>query len=169
MFRGNLHVLAGVALIASLATATAAAASVEAGHYHGRTTADASGKPRAIAFTVKTTGCGTAAYCVAVDRESYIQGKCATSGYMYNAFFPITAPIALPASGKLDHTYTLYVGGNGAIRAAPGGGGVPSGRFQLSLVFDAQGRVTGSERVSVDLHEGDGVCDTGVVKITASR
>jgi hypothetical protein len=43
---------------------------------------------------------------------------------------------------------------------------VPSGKLQLLLDF-AGGKVTGSERVSIDLHEGDGICDTGSVKIAA--
>jgi hypothetical protein len=168
MFRVSLQLLAGAALLASTAVAAVAAPSVVAGKYNGRTTADAGGKPHSIAFAVKKAGCGAAAYCVVADPESFIQGKCASSGYMYNAFFPVTAPIPLPASGRIDHTYTLYIA-NGTIHLAPGGGAVPSGKFQLTLAFDGQGRATGSERVSVDLREGDGVCDTGLVKITASR
>ena len=171
MFRPSLQLLAGAALLASAAVAAvgvAAAPSVVAGKYNGRTTADAGGKPHAIAFAVKKAGCGSAAYCVVFDPESFIQGKCATSGYMYNAFAPVTTPIPLPASGKIAHTYTLYVA-NGTIKLAPGGGAVPSGKFQLDLAFDANGKVTGSERVTVDLREGDGVCDTGLVKISASR
>jgi hypothetical protein len=168
MFRARPQLVAGAALLASTAVAAAAAPYVVAGKYNGRTTADAGGKPRAIAFTVKKAGCGTAAYCVVFDPESFIQGKCATSGYMYNAFAPVSAPIPLPASGKIAHAYTLYVA-NGTVELAPGGGAVPSGKFQLNLAFDANGRVTGSERVTVDLREGDGVCDTGLVKISASR
>ena len=90
---------------AAVFAASAAAATVapETGKYAGRTTADASGKPRAIAFAVKRTGCGAAAYCVVVDPESFLQGKCAASGYMYNAFFPVTTPIPIPGSGRIDH------------------------------------------------------------------
>jgi hypothetical protein len=163
-WRSSLLVAAAAALAVS---AGGAAVAPVPGKYAGRTTADASGKPRAIAFSVKKTGCGSAAYCIAVDPESFLEGKCATSGLMYNAFFPVTTPIPIPASGRIDHTYTLYVA-NGSIQPAPGGGAVPSGKLQLALSFDG-GKVSGTERVSLDLHEGDGVCDTGTVKITASR
>jgi hypothetical protein len=165
MFRGVSLLFAGAAVLAAVATASTVAP--EAGKYAGRTTADAGGKPRAIAFAVKKTGCGTAPSCVVFDPESFLQGKCATSGFMYNAFFPIKAPIPISASGRVDHTYTLYVA-NGSIQSGPGAGAVPSGKLELVLDF-AGGKVTGTERVSIDLHEGDGVCDTGSVKITASR
>ena len=163
MLRPLTLLVATVAVFA--ASAAAATVAPETGKYAGRTTADASGKPRAIAFAVKKTGCGAAAYCVVFDPESFLQGKCATSGYMYNAFFPVTTPIPIPASGRIDHAYTLYVA-NGSIQSGPGAGAVPSGKLQLVLDF-AGGKVTGSERVSIDLHEGDGVCDTGSVKIAA--
>jgi hypothetical protein len=160
-------VLVGLSALAPLEASATAPAVLQAGRYTGRTSPDASGKPRAISFTLKKTGCGTAAYCIAVDPESFLEGKCATSGYMYDAFFPIRTPIALPASGRIDHTYTLYVA-NGEIRLAPGGGAVPSGKLHLSLAFDGP-RAAGTEHLIVDLREGDGVCDTGPVDITASR
>jgi len=161
---------AAAALLPAAATASPPSA-LQAGQYAGRTTADAAGKPRAVAWTVKKTGCGATAragYCLVFDPESFIEGKCSLNGYMYNAFVPVTTPIELPASGRIDHSYTLYVA-NGEVQLTPGGGAVPSGKFQLSLRFDTEGRVTGSERVTVDLREGDGVCDTGLVKITASH
>jgi hypothetical protein len=148
-------------------SAPAAAAPLVTGKYSGRTTADAAGKPRSIAFAVRKTGCGSAAYCLVVDQESFLQGKCAADGYMYNAFFPITTPIPIPASGRIAHGYTLYVA-DGSLQQGPGGGAVPSGKLQLTLDFEGE-KVTGSERVSIDLHEGDGVCDTGTVKIAASH
>jgi hypothetical protein len=159
-------------LLATIACAFAVSAGASnaaptVGKYSGRTTADASGKPRAIAFAVKKTGCGSAPYCVVFDPESFLEGKCATSGLMYNAFFPVSTAIPLPAAGRIDHTYTLYVA-NGSIQPGPGGGAVASGKLQLALSFDG-GKATGTERVSIDLHEGDGVCDTGSVKIAATR
>jgi hypothetical protein len=87
---------------------------------------------------------------------------------MYNAFFPVTTPIPVPSSGKIEHVYTLYVS-QGDVYPARTAGAVPSGKLRFSLLFDAHGRATGSERVSVDLGEGDGVCDSGAVKITAAR
>jgi hypothetical protein len=142
-----------------------------AGNYKGRTTADASGKPRAISFKVKKAGCATAAkniYCVVVDPESFVQAKCATSGLMYNAFFPVSTPIPIPPSGKVDHVYTLYVS-QGTIYLTKTSGAVPSGKLWFSLLFGDKGKATGAERVSVDLREGDGVCDSGTVKITAAH
>jgi hypothetical protein len=165
MYRG----LTLAAAVAAVLAASAASATVTPilGNYAGRTTADASGKPRAIAFAVKKSGCGSAAYCVVFDSENFLEGKCAASGLMYNAFFPITTPIPLPASGRIDRTYTLYVA-NGSIQPGPGPGAVPSGKLRLALSFEA-GKATGSEHVSIDLREGDGVCDTGSVKLVASR
>ena len=160
-------VLVGLSALAPLEARATAPAVLQAGRYTGRTSPDASGKPRAISFTLKKAGCGTAAYCIAVDPESFLEGKCATSGLMYNAFFPVSTPIPLPAAGRIDHTYTLYVA-NGSIQPGPGGGAVASGKLQLALSF-AGGKATGTERVSIDLHEGDGVCDTGSVKIAATR
>jgi hypothetical protein len=165
MFRGFTLLVAIAAVVA--ATASAATTAPTTGNWAGRTTADASGKPRAIAFAVKKSGCGSAAYCVVFNAESFLEGKCAASGFMYNAFFPITTPIPIPASDHLDHTYTLYVA-NGSIQPGPGAGAVPSGKLDLTLDF-VGGKATGSERVKIDLREGDGVCDTGAVKITASR
>jgi hypothetical protein len=167
MFRAPAAVLLALAAAVPVAASAAAPAALQAGKYQGRTTADASGKPRALAFTVKKTGCGSAPYCVVVDPESFIAGECAASGYTYNAFFPVRTPIPLPASGKIDHVYTLYVA-NGTIQLAPGGGAVPSGKLDFSLLFEGP-KVTGSEHLTVDLGEGDGVCDTGLVKITATR
>jgi hypothetical protein len=166
--------LLGVALIATIAAAQAVAARAalpQAGNYNGRTTADASGKPRSISFKVKKSGCATAAktaYCVVVDPESLVQAKCATSGLMYNAFFPVSTPIPIPPSGKIDHVYTLYVS-QGTIYLTRTSGAVPSGKLWFSLLFDGKGGATGDERVSVDLREGDGVCDSGTVKITAAH
>jgi hypothetical protein len=165
MFRGFMLPAAVAAVFA--ASATGATVAPALGNYAGRTTADAAGKPRAIAFAVKKSGCGASTYCVAFDSESFLEGKCATTGFMYNAFFPITTPIPLPASGTIDHTYTLYVA-NGSIQPGPGAGAVPSGKLHLALSFDG-GKATGSERVIVDLREGDGVCDTGTVRLAASR
>jgi hypothetical protein len=172
MVRQSRLVLAGAAIVAAAVAIASALASVplETGNYQGRTTVDAGGKPHSIALSLKKTGCaaGKAGYCLTVDPESFIQGKCAASGFMYNAFFPLTSPIAVPASGAIEQVYTLYVA-HGEVQMAPGNGAVKSGKFELSLRFDPNGKLTGSERLSVDLHEGDGVCDTGLVKLNASR
>lgn len=166
--------LVGAALLAGICASQAAGSSAAvplAGHYNGRTSPDASGKSRSIAFAVKKTGCttsGKAGYCLVVDPESFVQAKCATSGLMYKGFFPVTAPIAIPPSGKVDHVYTLYVS-QGDVYLAKAAGAVPSAKFEFSLLFDAHGRATGAERVSVDLREGDGVCDSGALEITAAR
>ena len=165
MLRGLMLPAAIAAVFVSSAAGTTVTPAL--GNYAGRTTADAAGKPREIAFAVKKAGCGAARYCVVFDPESFVEGKCATSGFMYNAFFPITTPMPLPASGTIDHTYTLYVA-NGSIQPGPAAGAVPSGKLHLALSFDG-GKATGSERVIIDLREGDGVCDTGTVKLVASR
>ena len=161
-----------VALLVTAACGNAATGPA-LGKYTGRATTDAAGAaPHSFALWIARGTCSTPsggppkqAYCARVSTGSFVQAPCAGSGLSYDAFFPIAQPMALSARSRIDHVFPLYVADGGAY-AAPASGRVEAGSLRLTLLVTGQD-VTGTEHYRVDLGADDGVCDSGVVKLTA--
>jgi len=107
------------------------------------------------------------AYCATFSTDSYVPALCAGTGYYYDAFFPVGAPMALSTTGHIEAAFPLYVADGGAY-SAPAAGRVKAGTFQLTLAVNGAD-ATGTEHFKADLGGGDGVCDSGAVKIAAHR
>jgi hypothetical protein len=155
---------APVALVALVIAATGAAASPSVGGYSGKATGTAPVKPHSISFKVAKCAKG---FCATFSTSSFIQALCSESGFYYDAFFPIAAPIALSPSGRIDAVYPLYVADEEPY-GTPAPGRSKAGTFELRLLVGS-GTATGTERYKVNLGAGDGLCDSGVVMISAQR
>jgi hypothetical protein len=161
------------ACIAALSISTAAAAaSPGVGTYNGKASPAAPAKPHSISFKVTKGTCSPPngrtnanAYCATFSTTSFVQALCSESGFYYDAFFPIAAPMALSPRGKINAVLPLYVAGGGAY-GVPGPGRTKAGTFELTLVVSGQS-ATGMEHFKANLGGGDGVCDSGVVTISA--
>ena len=153
-------------------SAAAAAASPGVGTYTGKASPAAPAKPHSISFKVTKGTCSPAlggakqaAYCATFSTSSFVQALCSESGFYYDAFFPIAAPIALSPKGTINAVLPLYVAGGGAY-GVPGPGRTKAGTFELTLVVSGES-ANGTEHFKANLGGGDGVCDSGVVTISA--
>jgi hypothetical protein len=169
-----LKLAALLASLVALALASAAAAAAPTvGAYSGTVMSGTPGaKAHSISFKVLDATCapplggakrqGT---CATFSTQSFVPALCAGSGFYYNAFFPVPGPMAFSQAGRIDAAFPLYVSGGDAY-ATPAAGRTKAGTFQLALVVSGS-TATGTERFKVDLGGNDGVCDSGLMKISA--
>jgi hypothetical protein len=184
--RRRFHRVFALSILAAACSIQAAAATgstPKLGRYVGRSTDNAKGNltlevaritSSPFVLTVAHARCAPAGggvakegSCVTLAPGNLIQATCSTTGLVNDAFFPAVGAMSLTATGSLTHVFPLYdVGGEASVSGRAGAAKV--GTFQLTLSVNGAGAATGTARYTANFNDGNGICDSGVVKIAAT-